>query len=1476
MPITPEQAQAELRRREALAELERRGASPTPEGTWPGEVYRALNRTARQTAAAAPGTLATLIQAGSSPNAYGRWAPAPTPEMEEHTKQTVRVLRRTAELTHKSAEVPELAPRKGGVGGFVVNTGAGALGYMGGAAASAAVAGPAGPFLYGMTTGGESMYQEAMKDMEARKDLTPGEKHARAEVERVVFGPIYGLIEKLQVGKALKPAAVRPLLDAARRRAWGEFARLGGKATAQHLIDAGWEGVEEALQETTEIAAGTVHGRTPQRSDVGRVGTAFAGGTIAGGILKGGRTAVDAVSELRTTPPIEPGPMTYTAGEDTSSPGAEIEPLGWGESVQEGTQLSGSMDVFTQAAPVVEAITDPTDLQSLIIQDPEYAKEIKGYVLETPASGIEQTLADFANTLGVKLHIVSNVPMRGFHAKKLPGQVFVRRGTDSADMIHTAAHEIVHDLADNKPDVYAKIKARYRPAEIKLWQEAYLAQTGAAENPEYGAYLLRNPDILEEEAVALLFGGEFAGDPGRIINQFAENLGSDFRMSEAAPPKSKGTAEMTIDEYLKARGAPTEKKIQALLAAKKIDKAGADRLRRETERLRQVHATMQTIAGERSSVEKPPAQPPAVVTPETTLAPDDSRPPISTRNVDAATVRAEGGSPDSRIRHGATKEIADKMGLTPTPMPPHETREQWYAEAFEGGDPARLVPVAEVMLEQEPRALTAREAAGFDLAIQRLEAEWNDAAKTRLGMSKDDPQFAILTARLNAAATALDPIRRVADPAGRIAGQQLVARRGLHDALNDDSSGLSVVTRATTIKEDKLTEAEQEQFVKDADDVKGATEELQQIEKQLTAEEIGLPVKPPAPRKGRKKRLRGRRKPRGVERYASMTEAEKDAEVQGLLAGDVTDPVVLTRLAENIASRPEVKTFEEVLNRVGVLVPGITENTLIDSVTQAGQRKARQAGAMTARIRELLKGPAKTNTKLAEVFQDILYYLERGEVRPGAERAAKPEAEINRRLRGAVDLMRQMQRNSLPEVRARLEKQIDYFEARIANEDYAPRTPRRERPQYERELYRQRAKIAKLRSTIHNRFERVRPRDAWQKVGHIINEVFHLQKAVKGSIDDSAFGNQGGWQLRAHPIRSLRRLPWAYRGVLSDADALRMQAEIDERPNAWMDQAFGLAIRDVSGDVTFTHGEDLLRTTWAQYIPILKQTSAASNRLFALRTNRYAADALDAWVATAYRAGETPTLAEGRAMANLINITLGRGDVGKLNKAVEVAGSVMWAPRKFINDIQLALHLPLILRQPKRVRNYFIKEIARHALGSALFAALLSAVWGLPEDDSRSSMFMQWRIPGTRTYVSPFGPLPRIMALMRQIWSGERKTKAGEIVPIRGGDVPAVGQTGLDLVEQMITNRLAPGPRVISETLLTGTDFKGDPITFWRSLAESITPIAPEDIYKVMREDMEVPDAVASSAMAWFGASVNVHEEQETRGGPRRRAIRRR
>jgi hypothetical protein len=158
-----------------------------------------------------------------------------------------------ADKLHTISQKPEYAPAKeGGIRGFVAASIGQALPYMAASTTAAIITGnPYAAFMVGYSVEGDNAYREALEN---------GATEEQAQMNRLVVGTINGAIEQIQINQIFKYAnvqkqAVKQLSKVAQRNALQKIAQFGGKLTYNQLELAINEGLQEAFQETTSVAA---------------------------------------------------------------------------------------------------------------------------------------------------------------------------------------------------------------------------------------------------------------------------------------------------------------------------------------------------------------------------------------------------------------------------------------------------------------------------------------------------------------------------------------------------------------------------------------------------------------------------------------------------------------------------------------------------------------------------------------------------------------------------------------------------------------------------------------------------------------------------------------------------------------------------------------------------------------------------------------------------------------------------------------------------------------------------------------------------------------------------------------------------------------------------------------------------------------------------------------------------------------------
>jgi len=161
-----------------------------------------------------------------------------------------------------------------------------------------------------------------------------------------------------------------------------------------------------------------------------------------------------------------------------------------------------------------------------------------------------------------------------------------------------------------------------------------------------------------------------------------------------------------------------------------------------------------------------------------------------------------------------------------------------------------------------------------------------------------------------------------------------------------------------------------------------------------------------------------------------------------------------------------------------------------------------------------------------------------------------------------------------------------------------------------------------------------------------------------------------------------------------------------------------------------------------------------------------------------------------------------------------------------------------------------------------LFYTLWKLAGGDIEMDPRSADFGKIRIGNTR--IDPLAGISQTIVLLSRLWTGETKTAAGKVVPIRGEKVPYGKGTAADVTARFLRTKLSPVPATALD-IAAGENVVGEPVTP-ASVAEGLfAPMAIQDIYEAMK-DQGVGRGAALGILAFFGMGLQTYE---TRGAGR-------
>ncbi len=404
---------------------------------------------------------------------------------------------------------------------------------------------------------------------------------------------------------------------------------------------------------------------------------------------------------------------------------------------------------------------------------------------------------------------------------------------------------------------------------------------------------------------------------------------------------------------------------------------------------------------------------------------------------------------------------------------------------------------------------------------------------------------------------------------------------------------------------------------------------------------------------------------------------------------------------------------------------------------------------------------------------------------------------------------------------------------------------------------------------------RLENRNNIQRVRDTIVGSADLLKAYLTSLDISFVGRQGEFQLLGHPLRTIKSMTSAFRGMSKEGHAVEWE-KVRAREN------FPLYGRDKL-DLVDPHAPGR-RARAEEY-----QSQAAekiwglvhSQRSFEAMGNRVRVDAYDV-LAKAWTRTGVPTPAEGALIANLINITTGRPNIGsgKLANWVSSAGSIMWAPRLVYSRFLMAIGTPVWTprggyRGTGKIRVALAKEYGQFLLGLATVYKLMEFAGAqTPLSPDKKGKKNTTRDPYSTDFGKVIDGTARIDLLggvaqaytfmFREIF-GQRTTSRGKTVSLRAKDRGYGGMGRLELLGRFMRSKGAPVAGLAYD-IADEQDYLGRPTVVPDDvdrLAYNISmPMAIRDSYEALR-DYGVPKGAAMSLAAIFGWGVQDHNDRE-------------
>lgn len=388
--------------------------------------------------------------------------------------------------------------------------------------------------------------------------------------------------------------------------------------------------------------------------------------------------------------------------------------------------------------------------------------------------------------------------------------------------------------------------------------------------------------------------------------------------------------------------------------------------------------------------------------------------------------------------------------------------------------------------------------------------------------------------------------------------------------------------------------------------------------------------------------------------------------------------------------------------------------------------------------------------------------------------------------------------------------------------------------------------------------ETLKKRPALEKLKDLVTETINIPRSLLASFDMSAPLRQGVIFTITKPKSALKAGFQMFRQAFSEKNYVNWLDDITKDPSYRLMQDSGLYIanpRRVSGGLAAR--EERFMSNLAERIPLVGSGIRAAERAYTSYLNKLRVDVFASVSSKFQKMGLTPKENPDlyKSLAGFVNNATGRGDLGKFNRVAQQLNTLFFSPRLIASRFNM-LNPLWYAKQAPQVRKEAIKSFAEFVgVGSTILA--IAKLGGADvETDPRSTDFGKIRIGNTRWDI--WGGFQQWARVFSQIASGERKTQAGEIIPLSRKKFPF--ETRFDVAERFLRGKLAPVPSLALE-LFEGSKMFGEELKVSREFTENVTPLYLQDI-KESFEQLGPWSMLTVGTPAFFGVGVQTYEEK--------------
>lgn len=700
---------------------------------------------------------------------------------------------------------------------------------------------------------------------------------------------------------------------------------------------------------------------------------------------------------------------------------------------------------------------------------------------------------------------------------------------------------------------------------------------------------------------------------------------------------------------------------------------------------------MRGVRGTASPVPTPKVEPPKAPNPvPTTPTPKAEVKPAEapktktsepTGGKEAAFV-SEDGVRYTGIKKAAVEQVREAWDLDPADTGAVKSNQQSLDRAVTEGYHKDAHGVMERAIGMG-RALTPEETAGVSLRYAELINE-NKAAMddvVRLRETGTPEEVAVAMQRVRAIQNEANELFDMSDALGRVAGQDLQARKIM--VKLDDYSLMGLVRDAEKAKGKPLTDAERVPYEKLADDYRAATEELKRLQESDAVKDAKI------------KELEAERRVGEWVQEASKR-AQKE-EISRKTAKKLEDPK---------AKRERLK--KELLG-MGYRLNDVTGLGL-EASYKIGQIARTYIDEGVIRLSDIVQKIQVDFPRLtvAQIHEAI---ITPDPARKG--RTVSPEAQKWNAVRSEAGARAKT---------AALEGEIEAGTLKRREPPPKPyKSPEREAAEI---------KLRDLRRHAQSLLEGQRKWDAsLTSVGRAAALTNNTLRTLRATADISATFRQG----LILAARGVSRDPVGFAKIaVSSLKAMTNKYTFEQLQNGMVTDPRFYLYRKAKGHFSDLHGglsggEELYVANLLERVPYFKEIVAGSERHMTVYLNMLRTDAFYKYLDSHPYA----TTGELEAVANMINVFSGRGNLGSMTAAAPTLGQIFFAPRFAMSRIQ-APFAPLTYIKNRPVAIEAAKSLAATAAFGGTIMMMAKLAGASVESDPRSSDWGKIRVGDTR------------------------------------------------------------------------------------------------------------------------------------------------